>query len=295
MCSTQEDNTNGSNEATLSSTTKGDALFSAVLVHDDLYPSVQLPDNIHLDYSQEQLTQCYQICLDVWQDGVKRKAFRRVVRKYYQLGTLGPEEQIEFRNIRAKFKHLRFAYASFTEKHQYPRLFHWLIVVLGYLQDATKNGQQKTVDASVTLLRFLLSKRAYALIIKKLKRFKPTTPEAFREHVCSEINFIRKNLDKKKVTGKVFHDMRKVVSQQVALYDNLKILFPSSYHKRISQYLSTINGMMGKLHDELVVKKFNKTQDYYHDLFIIPDEIKYRLSNFTHKYNSPVCRHQISN
>jgi hypothetical protein len=33
-------------------------LFAAVLVHDELYPEAILPDAIHLDYTQEQLSQC---------------------------------------------------------------------------------------------------------------------------------------------------------------------------------------------------------------------------------------------
>jgi hypothetical protein len=78
--------------------------------------------------------------------------------------------------------------------------------------------------------------------------------------------------------------MRKVISRQVAMYDNFKTLYPSAYHQSISQCVSTLNGLMGSLHDELIAKKFNKTQDYYKDVFVMPEEIRLRLKEYTEKY-----------
>ena len=78
--------------------------------------------------------------------------------------------------------------------------------------------------------------------------------------------------------------MRIVISRQVAMYDNFKTLYPSSYHQSISQYLSTLNGLMGALHDKLIVKKFDKTQHYYKDKFVMSDEIRLRLEQLTNKY-----------
>jgi hypothetical protein len=92
------------------------------------------------------------------------------------------------------------------------------------------------------------------------------------------------HLTKKEITGKEFHEMRKVISRQVAMYDNLKTLYPSPYHRNISEYLSTLNGLMGSKHDELIAKKFNKTQDYYKDTFVMPEDIKHRLIELTEKY-----------
>ena len=94
----------------------------------------------------------------------------------------------------------------------------------------------------------------------------------------AQINFIRVHLSKQKITSKEFHEIRKTISRQVALYDNLKILFPSDYHWQVSRYLGTINGLMGNMHDELISKKFDKSQDYYADTFEMPEEIKLRLT-----------------
>jgi hypothetical protein len=93
------------------------------------------------------------------------------------------------------------------------------------------------------------------------------------------------NLAKGPITSHEFHEMRKVISRQVAMYDNFKTLYPSAYHKSISQCVSTLNGLMGSLHDELIAKKFDKTQHYYKDKFIMPDEIRVRLEQLISKYH----------
>lgn len=43
-----------------------DALFAAVLAHDDIDLDAGLPDTIHLDYTPEQLDQCFRICKQLW-------------------------------------------------------------------------------------------------------------------------------------------------------------------------------------------------------------------------------------
>jgi hypothetical protein len=109
--------------------------------------------------------------------------------------------------------------------------------------------------------------------------------DSFRQYIKNEINFIRLNLAKDKITSHEFHDMRKVISRQVAMYDNFKTLYPSAYHQSISKCVSTLNGLMGSMHDELIAKKFNKTQDYYKDVFVMPEEIRLRLKEYTEKYD----------
>ena len=118
----------------------------------------------------------------------------------------------------------------------------------------------------------------------EIQQFQPSSVERFRKYVLDEMHFIRMNLAKGPVTSHEFHEMRKVISRQVAMYDNFKTLYPSAYHHRISQYISTLNGLMGSLHDELIAKKFDKTQHYYKDKFVIPDEIRLRLEELTNKY-----------
>ena len=275
---------NKSPESIQFSTTQCDELFAAVLVHDELYPQAKLPVAIHLDYSQEQLAQCYHLCQQLWLSGVDRKQLSLMIEKIYQQGFLSAEDKIIYHGMRAKIKHLRFAYVTFDERHRYPRMFHWMTGVMGNLQDAFKHNQRSALVRSALLVRFLLTKFFYALITKEMDCFQPSTPESFRRYVHSEINFIRLHLAKKEITGKEFHEMRKVISRQVAMYDNLKILYPSPYHRSISEYLSTLNGLMGSKHDALIAKKFDRTQDYHNDTFVMPEDIKQPLISLTNKY-----------
>ena len=274
-------------ESVLFSANQCDALFAAVMVHDELYPEAKLPDAIHLDYSQEQLAQCYHLCQQLWLSSVDRTQLCLMIEKIYQQGFLSAEDKITYHGMRAKIKHLRFAYVTFDERHRYPTMFHWMTGVMGNLQDAFKHNQRTALVRLALLVRFLLTKPFYALITKEMDCFQPSTPESFRNYVHNEINFIREHLTKNVITGKEFHEMRKVISRQVAMYDNLKTLYPSAYHRSISEYLSTLNGLMGSKHDELIAKKFDQSQDYYNDTFVIPDEIKQRLVNLTNKYIEP--------
>lgn len=262
-----------------------DELFAAVLVHDELYPEAKLPDTIHLNYSQEQLGQCYQICQQLWQEGPSRVALCQMVNKIYQQGELNEQDQYDYYCMRAKIKHLRFAYVMFDKRHRYPRVFHLMTAVMGHLQDVLKNAQHSSVWPAALLVRLFLSKSLYALAVREIEGFQPTTVESFQQYVRGEINFIRLNLAKEKVTSHEFHDMRKVISRQVAMYDNLKTLYPSDYHQSISKCLSTLNGLMGSMHDQLISKKFDKSQHYYKDKFVMPSEIRVRLEQLISKYS----------
>jgi hypothetical protein len=155
---------------------------------------------------------------------------------------------------------------------------------MGHLQDVLKNAQHSNVKLAALLVKVFLSKPFYAVAANEIEQFQSSSVESFRKYVLDEIHFIRMNLAKGPVTSHEFHEMRKVISRQVAMYDNFKTLYPSAYHQSISQCFSTINGLMGSLHDELIAKKFDKTQHYYKDKFMMPDEIRRRLEELTSKY-----------
>lgn len=261
-----------------------DELFAAVLAHDDIDLDAELPDAIHLDYTPEQLTQCYRICRQLWKEGVDRAALGKIVEKIFWHRSLSPEDQLAFKDVRARFKHLRFAYVACDERHRYPRMFHWLTAATGYLQDAFKNEQGAAVGRLAIRTRLFLTRIFYALISREIDQFQPSTTETFKTYVRSQIGFLQWHLAREKITSKEFHEMRKVISRLVALYDNLKILYPSPYHVSVSKYLSTINGLMGAVHDEMIIRKFNKTQDYYADAFEMPTGIRQRLLVLTERY-----------
>lgn len=265
-----------------------DARFAAMLVNDEIDLNAEPPDAIHLDYSQEQLTQCYRLCRQIWKERVGRKDLSGMIEKLYQHRSLSPQDQIAFKHLRAKIKHLRFAYSAFDERHRYPRTFHWMTAIMGYLQDAFKNEQHAAVGRSAVLVRLFLTKLPYALITREIDRFQPDTAESFRKYVNDEIRFIRLNLAREKITSKEFHEMRKIIGRQVSIYDNLKTLYPSPYHHGVSKYLRTLNGMMGAMHDELVTKEFKKARDYDPDAVEMPEEIRQRLIVLTERYKEPL-------
>ena len=261
-----------------------DALFAAVLVHDQLYPDAILPDAIHLNYTSEQLNECFQICQQLWQSGPNRLHLKNLIVKIYSQGELDAEDQYIYYCMRAKIKHLRFAFVMFDERHVYPRIFHWMTAIMGHLQDVLKNAQHSSVKLAALLVKLFLSKPFYSMAANEIEQFQPSSVESFRQYVLNEMHFIRTNLAKGPVTSHEFHEMRKVISRQVAMYDNFKTLYPSAYHQSVSQCISTLNGLMGSLHDELIAKKFDKTQHYYKDKFVMPDEIRRRLVALTSKY-----------
>ncbi len=262
-----------------------DELFAAVLVHDQLYPNATLPDSIHLNYSSEQLNECFQICQQLWQAGPNRVQLKSMIEKIYSQGELDAKDQYAYYCMRAKIKHLRFAFVMFDKRHRYPRIFHCMTAVMGHLQDVLKNAQHSSVKFAALLVGLFLSRPFYAMAAKEVEQFEPSSIESFRQYVLDEMHYIRMNLAKGPVTSHEFHEMRKVISRQVAMYDNFKTLYPSPYHQSISQCVSTLNGLMGSLHDELIAKKFDKSQHYYKDKFIMPDEIRQRLVQLISKYS----------
>ena len=261
-----------------------DALFAAVLVHDDIHPDAELPGAIHLDYSREQLASCFWICRQIWEEGVNREAFAAVIRKIGRHRSLGPEDQLYFKHARARFKHLRAVFTVIDERHRPPGALQAITAVMGFLQDAFKNDRAAAMSAWGVVLRVLLTRLPCAVVVRSIDGFRAGSAESFRQYVGSEIRFMRESLAREKITSKEFHEMRKVVSRQVALYDTLKTLYPSACHSAVCRYLSTINGMMGGMHDDLIVRKFGSPQGYYADAFELPEEIRRRLQALVDGY-----------
>lgn len=264
-----------------------EALFAAVLIDDRVDPDTALPPAIHLDYEQAQLTECYRLCRQVWTHGVDRITLGRMIARMAHERTVPPEDRVAFKHVRAKFKHLRFARAAFDERHRYPSLFNRMTRLMGQLQDAFKHGQDRIVRRKARRLGLWLTRWAFALVAREVDNFRPSRPSSFRAYVLDQIATIRIDLAKPAITGKEFHQLRKIVSRQVAQYDSLRTLYPSTYHDGISRYLSATNGLMGAMHDDLIEKRVLGTMDYHRDPFPLPDDIRVRLAAFADKF--PAC------
>lgn len=260
------------------STDQCDALFSAVLDNDRIDGAVRLPDHIHLDYRQEHLIRCFRICHQVWSDGVDRALFQSLMAKLRATGSLNHHDQVLFKNIRAKFKQLRFAHANFDDRHRYPRAFHYVTAMMGHLQDDFRNDRHDDVRRRAKMLRLLLTSAPYGFIRREASHFRPTTTAGFRNYMTDQIGSVQLCVEKKKITGKEFHDIRKVVSRQASFYAGLTALYPSSYHSSVFRYLSAINGLMGNVHDDLIRDKISSVEGYRRNAFTLPNEIAERLA-----------------
>lgn len=260
-----------------------DALFAAVLVNDRVDPAVDVLPDID-DCTQAQLIAYFGICRQLWATGVDRRALDRTMRQLHAARTLDADGQTAFKHVRAKFKQLRFAFANADARHRYPRLLDFVTAVMGHLQDDFKNGRSAAVGRRALLLRPFLMPAPYALIGRELDRFVPSTEAAFRTFVAREIGVVRAALARDGVTGTEFHAIRKIVSRQASLYAGLATLEPSERHAQVFAYLSVINGLMGRLHDDLVVRRLRGEQDYHGHDFALPEDIRHRLHVLTTRY-----------
>ena len=268
-----------------------DLLFQAVLVHDDIYLDATFPENFHLNYTQHQISQCYKICRQLWQQGVNRSHLHSIFDKIMHDQHLSDDEKLTYQHIRHKCKHLRFAYLVCDENHHCPPSLYDLTRRMGKLQDTLKHKRPTSFRENfeefkkVRKLKIKTTIPFFTLVRWEINQFKPCSNESFKNYINSKIDFIRLHLAADEVSGKEFHEMRKVISMQVALFDNLKILFPSSYHEQVSQFLSTVNGMMGSFHDGLIVKKFQQKSHYFDDTFQLPEDIRTRLVTIVEAYS----------
>lgn len=261
-----------------------DALFAAVLVDDVVDAHTELPDVIDLDFSERQLSDCFVLCRQLWKRGVQRDALLALAVKLWRDRDLCPEDRLAFKYARAKFKHLRFAFALYDARHRYPRMLDWMTTAMGHLQDAFKNQRRAAVAREAALSRLFLAAGPQRLLANEIDRFTPSTTTEFRSYILKQVVRLRGMLSEDAVTGAQFHATRKIISRQVSFYDSLRTIEPSRQAFLMSRSLAAINGLMGEMHDELVEQRIAGTRDYHREPFPLPDEIRLRLANLVSRY-----------
>jgi hypothetical protein len=254
-----------------------DALFAAILINDEIDMSASLPAVVHFDYAQSQLARCFDICRLIWQTNIDRHECIEMAGLLFRDRQIDETAQTRFKHIRARFKHLRFAFATFGARHRYPAFFDLMTSVMGNLQDAFKNEKFASARRNAGIWRILLSRPLFGLMKAEIVQFRPSTTEAFRAYMKSQVQPISAFLQAPDVTAKQFHDIRKIISRYRACFATISVLQPSDYHRQIAIYLATINGMMGGFHDGLMAGKLNGTLDYHKDRFILQTDIAVRL------------------
>lgn len=228
------------------------ALREAVEIDDVVDPDVSLPDPIDPHCSREEMGRCFALCLDFWNEGVRRSDLLELVSTLLGRGDLSRAERLRYKHIRAKYKHLRFALVLYDARHRVPPLFSLTVAIMGHLQDAFRNGRRSAVIAYALLLRALLARPFWSMVRRRTRAIRLDSADGFLTYRKSEICRLKKALGQESLTGREFHTMRKIVSRHVSFYDTLRSLRPSEHDYKLSRYLSAINGLMGSRHDDMI-------------------------------------------
>ncbi len=259
------------------------ALFEAVETDDVVDPEVGLPDPIDLTCSQEEMRRCFALCLQFWSEGVHRADLLRLVNTLLRKGDLPPAERMQYKHIRAKYKHLRFAMVLYDARHHMPFLFSLTVAIMGHLQDAFRNHHRRAVIGYGLLLRCLLAQPVWAMIQRQVRSIDLDTAEGFLNYRKAEIHRLQQALEREVLTGGQFHAMRKIVSRHVSFYDTLRSFRPNEHAYKMSRFLSAINGLMGGRHDEMVEQAISGEQHYRTEA-PLDEDIRWRLDMLVARY-----------
>ena len=254
-----------------------DALFAEILNNDAVDWDARLPDSIALPNNVELFAVSFDLSRQLWHQELDRKKLLAIAGTLSRDCRIDPSDSLTFKRARARFKHLRFVFATFGDRHRYPILLDSLTSVMGNLQDAFKNNKRGSIRRNAILLRLLLNETLVNLVIAETGTFRPTTPEKFRRYMKNQAIEIAHFLEKQAITAQEFHDARKIISLFRASFATLVTLEPSAHHVLVASYVATINGMMGGYHDGLMARKLGGVLDYKRDAFVLPHEMRLRL------------------
>lgn len=238
-------------------------LFTAVDEDDIVNQDATLPSVIDFQCTLENIHDNYALCLQFWEDGFDRTELLGLVRQLAKGNGFTEAERMQYKYIRARYKHLRFAQRLYTKKHASSSLFRQTTVFLGHFQDAFKNRNKKNISRFSRVLFMYLSLPFWKLVHYGLRHPELDTVEGFIADRQEQIRTLRTLIAKPMLTGTEFHDVRKIISQQVSYYDTLRSIDPSNQDAyKISRFLSNINGLMGDKHDVMVADKLSGRRPY---------------------------------
>ena len=264
-----------------------EALFQAVLIDDEVDAETPLPDHVTLDHGQPLLIDGFRLCRQLWIEGVERAELLQLLNRLARERDLGPADRLRFKYARAKLKHLRFACALYRADHRYPPVMNAMTTAFGHLQDAFKNGQRGRVMREAWLCRAFLAAPVQAVLRREHDRLLPTGTAGFRRYLAQEVGGLEAALAHPTVTGVQFHATRKIASRLVSFYDTMRTLRPAEeeFH-RMSRAVAAVNGLMGSMHDVLVERRVAGVQDYHHEAFPLPEDIRARIGALAVRYRA---------
>ncbi len=253
------------------------ALFAEILQNDRIDLSARVPEDYCLDITSRQLDQCFQASSWLWQDMLDLPSLADITSSLARNGAISAAEQLRFKHERARFKHLRFAFAVFGSRHRYPMGIDAVTSVMGNLQDAFKNGIRPAIRRNAVLLNVLLRPLPMALVTREIRRFEAASPESLRRYMTRQADAIHAFLRHEQVTAIAFHDTRKMVSRTRAFFVTMQTLFEDPDVAGMADFVACINGLMGNHHDGLMSASLHGTLDYHRDRFELQPAIRERL------------------
>lgn len=238
-------------------------LFVAIEEDDVVDAQVSLPPTIALSCTTEIIHDNYALCLQFWLNGVNRQELLRLICKQAKGDELTADERKQFKYMRARYKHLRFAQRLYLKKHQAGFLFGKTTVFLGRFQDGFRNGKKNIVSYYGNLLRVYLRSPVWSLVNYSLRHSQLESVSGFIAYRQKQMHTLKEIIAKPRLTGREFHDVRKIISQQVSYYDTLRSLDPENKEAlQISRFLAAINGLMGDKHDDMVADDMENRHSY---------------------------------
>ncbi|WP_369790011.1 hypothetical protein [Rouxiella sp. WC2420] len=238
-------------------------LFTAVDEDDIVNQDATLPEVIDFNCTQENINDNYALCLQFWEDGFDRPELLGLVRKLARGNGFTEAERMQYKYIRARYKHLRFAQRLYSKSHMSSSMFRQTTVFLGHFQDAFRNRNKKNISRYSMILYMYLSFPCWKLVHYGLRHPELDTVSGFIADRQQQILTLRQLIAKPLLTGTEFHDVRKIISQQVSYYDTLRSIDPGNLDAyKISRFLSNINGLMGDRHDVMVADKLSGRRPY---------------------------------
>lgn len=254
--------TNGSEWKTFSPETI-QMLFSAIDEDDLVDENISLPQWIEVQCTQESLHKNYALCLQYWKEGVDRNELLNLVLELLRDQELSDNGRMQFKYIRSRYKHLRFAQRLYSKKHLSRFWFSKTTVLLGQLQDAFRNNNRRAVKFYGRILCFYLSTPVWFWVHFSLRHMPLDSASNFIVYRQRQMRKLQMLIAKPELTGREFHAVRKIVSQQVSYYDTLRAINPGNqdFHQ-ISRFLAAINGLMGDRHDEMIANDLSGRKSY---------------------------------
>ena len=253
------------------------SLLRAIEINDHIDLDAPVPATVSLDYPVEHLIAGFQLSRQLWRSGVERSALIDLADRVRGGGPIDDGARRWMKEVRARFKHLRFAFYLYSGGHRSPPMLSMVTLIMGELQDALRVKGSSDVRRRAVQLRLLLAAPLWRRLEREVDRLVPSDGAGFRRFTLDQIDSLRPLLATPTVTAHAFHAGRKVVSRQVSFHDDMRTLYGGAEHAAMARWLATLNGLMGAAHDDLVARHAAGGFDYARERFTLTTEIRDRL------------------